>query len=471
MPSPQKKKTKSTAPNIPFIDSPSPSKPSPNESAIELSPSPKRKGKKTNANGKNANTNTIHIQPRTARIPSNTRDSRIVHGPAFKSTEEEKAASAAMAAESSAKKKKKKKKAPPSTRVSSTGDSNSGSTSTSDPSPLVHIQHSDDDEKIVPMYEIASSSSEDCSSDDDDESCIEPKKLPPLTEKQLRIERAVCTKVRKLLESRPSREGVAEDLNYLKEKILTPLMVHRNVLMYATQVVDNAMSKGGAMVKFLGGAIPTKINVRAGKSVVVNHCLAAWRVLDVVLFHSAERAQLSRQIQHDLNDYICMMERAFNYCKAIVEEEENSMNNLKSEKMPPDEEHRGYCMDGAKKPKQACHRICPKCNDPFMHEPPSNVEIRKRNEKLTAMWEAKNNEFEKYTESLPTRNPLPAPLDMKGNPMKKRLPPVVLEQELLVCKAYTRTQSYSKDGFQCPNCNNRTCLTCRNNCRFVVLKR
>jgi len=193
--------------------------------------------------------------------------------------------------------------------------------------------------------------------------------------------------------------------------------------------------------------------------------------MDLVLFQSARKAQLGKRQSHALNDYIGMMERAFNYCRAVVAEEENAANSLQSETMPPGEDNRGYCMDGAVQPEKPEHRICPKCSDHFMHEPPSNVQVRKRNKTLKEEWKTKNAAFDKYQKSLGTRNPLPAPLDDKGKPMKKRLIPLKFEDELLVCKAYMHTHNYSYTGFQCPNCKDRTCSTCKNKCRFVCSKK
>jgi hypothetical protein len=59
--------------------------------------------------------------------------------------------------------------------------------------------------------------------------------------------------------------------------------------------------------------------------------LQALRVLDSVIFHKTAQAKLSKKLQHDLNDN---MERAFNHCKALVEEDE-SHDDKQMEKMPP----------------------------------------------------------------------------------------------------------------------------------------
>lgn len=191
----------------------------------------------------------------------------------------------------------------------------------------------------------------------------------------------------------------------------------------------------------------------------------------MVLFHLATKSNLSKRQSHALNNYIGMMEHAFNHCKAVVAEEENAANSLQSETMPLGEESRGYCMDGAVEPERPEHQICPKCNNHFMHEPPSNVQVHERNGELKKEWRKKNAaEFDKFQNSLQSRNTLPAPLDDKGKPMTKRIIPLKLKDELLVCKAYMRTHNYAYNGFQCPNCNDQTCSTCKNKCRFVCSK-
>jgi hypothetical protein len=150
------------------------------------------------------------------------------------------------------------------------------------------------------------------------------------------------------------------------------------------------------LVKFLRDAIPDKIRAKTKKSDVVDICLQAWRVLDLVIFHKTSWAnKLTQTQQHDLNDYIGMMERAFNHCKALVDDEVNK-DYEQTEKMPLGEENHGYCEGGAVKPAKVAHRTCPKCHDPFMHDPAINIEIRKKNAQLKATWVAKNKEFERY---------------------------------------------------------------------------
>ena len=221
-------------------------------------------------------------------------------------------------------------------------------------------------------------------------------------------------------------------------------MKHKAGLLQKAKVVDDEMFKGGELVKFLRDAIPDKIRAKTKKSDVVDICLQAWRVLDLVIFHKTSRAnKLTQTQQHDLNDYIGMMERAFNHCKALVDDEVNK-DYEQTEKMPLGEENHGYCEGGAVKPAKVAHRTCPKCHDPFMHNPAINIEIRKKNAQLKATWVAKNKEFERYERFLKSKNPMAIrPVDDKGRPMMKVLPPPKLEAEYLICTAHTGTHCYA----------------------------
>lgn len=141
-----------------------------------------------------------------------------------------------------------------------------------------------------------------------------------------------------------------------------------------------------------------------------------------------------------------------------------------TEKMPSGEELCGYCENGAVKPVKSAHQTCPKCHENFMHEPAINIDIRERNAESKKTWVAKNKEFMLYEKSLNTRNPLPRPMDDKGRPMMKVLPPPKWEAEFLICTAHTRTHCFAYKGFKCSNCIDRTCSTCQNKCRFVCTK-
>jgi hypothetical protein len=189
----------------------------------------------------------------------------------------------------------------------------------------------------------------------------------------------------------------------------------------------------------------------------------------MVIFQKTVGAKLNRKLQHDLNDYFGLMERAFNHCKAMVEDDENH-DDEQTEKMPPGEELHGYCEGGAVVPAKEAHQICPKCQDPFMHDPAINIDIRTRNTQKKEEWVAKNREFNTYEKAL-RKNPMAIrPVDDKGRPMMKELPPPKFEPEYPICTAHSRMHYFAKTGYKCPNCVDRSCSTCQNKCRFVCTK-
>ena len=125
--------------------------------------------------------------------------------------------------------------------------------------------------------------------------------------------------------------------------------------------------------------------------------------------------------------------------------------------MPKEEFQRGSCEDGAKQPRLTFMRTCPKCLEPYMHEPPENEEIRKRNDAKMKTWTA--DMAAAKAEAKAKRTPAKTPTKPK------------LEDELLVCKAYTMRHSNSVGGYKCNDCVDRSCSLCSNMCMFVCNKK
>jgi hypothetical protein len=105
-----------------------------------------------------------------------------------------------------------------------------------------------------------------------------------------------------------------------------------------------------------------------------------------------------------------------------------------------------------------------------MHNLAIKIEIYKKNALKKEEWEAKNREFATYEKAL-RKNPMAiCPVDDKGCPMMKELPPPKFKPEYLICTASSQTHCFVKTGNKCPNCVNRSCSTCQNKCRFVCMK-
>lgn len=277
------------------------------------------------------------------------------------------------------------------------------------------------------------------------------------------IERAALLKVRKMLETRSSKNNETESLAFWKTSIMDKLLEHRDELLMNTSLVDAYLSRGGEMVSQLTEVFPSKVTAKITKPKIVDICIATWRILEVVVFHP--QVNLNHRATHNLNDYIGTMERSFNYCRSVALEEMATEKTEKSLKMPPDEELRGYLEDGAKAPPKA-YRMCPRCNEPFMHEPPTNKDFRESNAKAEREYAKVMQQFDEFKKGT-KKEP---PLDVNMRPMLKPPPLPKLQKEILVCKAYMCTHSFAVDGFKCNTCIDRSCGMCKNKCRFVCTK-
>ncbi len=174
---------------------------------------------------------------------------------------------------------------------------------------------------------------------------------------------------------------------------------------------------------------------------------------------------LSSKVKNKLGSYIMLMERTFSNCKAALRDEMTVADEMKAMKMPAGEENCGYCDGGAMKPPSHLW-ICPRCDAPFMHEPPMNKDICARNKEKQKDWDCLNIALSDYNKGHHSH----LPVDAKGKVLSKILL-LKLEDEILVCKVYTLQHSLAIDGYKCPHCINCLCATCKNKCRHVCAKK
>ena len=249
------------------------------------------------------------------------------------------------------------------------------------------------------------------------------------------------------------------------KNIMDKLIEKKPLLLKKASLVDKEEKYEGRLTlqKLLRDAIPNSVAKNISKLAMSEHFVAIWKVLRLVIGHDC--VKLERTLTNAIDDYLGLMEQTVAKCEAALEEDLNKDVNGKSLKMPRGEEARGYLEDGALKPPKK-YSTCPKCGYDRVHEPPCNVEKRKSNRKVDQTWVAQNAHCERFKngeESEPLR-------DKKGRAIYK-VPAPKHEEELLVCKMYLRNHSNSVGGFQCPNCNDRTCPECKCKCRFVCSKR
>jgi hypothetical protein len=185
----------------------------------------------------------------------------------------------------------------------------------------------------------------------------------------------------------------------------------------------------------------------------------------VILSEILKTVKLSRETDHDLSTYIVLMEQTFNNCMSAMIDEASNNDDMKKIKIPQVEEKRGYCQDGAKKPKHP-YNTCPKCQAPFVHEPPETVAIREGNKVKTKAWKNLNHMLEQFNAGL-INNP---PTDANGKPYTKQID-LKLGEVTYYCKAYTMKHTHGVGGYKCADCNDRTCALCTNMCRHAFTER
>ena len=163
----------------------------------------------------------------------------------------------------------------------------------------------------------------------------------------------------------------------------------------------------------------------------------------VILSEILKTVKLSRESDHDLSTYIVLMEQTFDNCMSAMIDEASNNDDMKKIKIPQVEENRGYCQDGAKKPKHPYH-TCPKCQAPFVHEPPETVAIREGNKVKTKAWKNLNRMLEQFNAGL-INNP---PTDANGKPYTKQIE-LKLGEVTYYCKAYKMKHKHGEeDVFQ-----------------------
>ena len=251
-------------------------------------------------------------------------------------------------------------------------------------------------------------------------------------------------------------------------KIWLQLLVkHKNELLLQAQKVDADYGMEGELWKNIEDLFPSKLTISKAmkKAEVINELVSIWGGLKMILYHPD--CKLRSKVSNQLAPYLGLMEVSWDYFESQAIMEQISNNDGKSLPMPKDEDLREYCNDGAFRPKEAAHRSCPRCRQPYMHEPPSNVPIKQKNDEKGKAYRALCKHLKEFQDGKRSDRPL----DKNGKPMSK-IPPLRTEPELLVCKAYMMQNSILPDGrFSCKDCYDRSCPKCiSKRCCFVCTK-
>ena len=111
------------------------------------------------------------------------------------------------------------------------------------------------------------------------------------------------------------------------------------------------------------------------KPEVNSKLVGTWESLKMILYH--KYCNLHAPISTHLAAYFGLMETTWDFCEANLLTELNANKDGKSLPIPRGEEYCRYCTDGATKVIVSLQK-CPRCYQPYMHEPPSNKEIHRK---------------------------------------------------------------------------------------------
>ena len=184
-----------------------------------------------------------------------------------------------------------------------------------------------------------------------DEDCDVPQPRQPMSDKDKLLLRVT----NELTKRQSSANKDSYSAEFFKTNVIDPLMKHKTTLLTKAQ---EATKSGGqaSLYSDLKTALPSKIGKSPSKADSVRMAVRVWVILSEIL----KTVKLSRETDHDLSTYIVLMEQTFDNCMSAMIDEASNNDDMKKIKIPQVEETRGYCQDGAKKPKHPYH-TCPKC--------------------------------------------------------------------------------------------------------------
>jgi hypothetical protein len=127
----------------------------------------------------------------------------------------------------------------------------------------------------------------------------------------------------------------------------------------------------------------------------VDIAVQVWGILDKVITNNA--GMLSSKVEGELGSFITLREHTFTNCEAALRDEMQRAEEMTALIMPVGEMVCGYIMDGAMKPKLHLW-IFPCCEAQYMHEPPSNKDIHRRNKEKLEEYARLNKHLDNFNE-------------------------------------------------------------------------
>ena len=257
---------------------------------------------------------------------------------------------------------------------------------------------------------------------------------------------------------------------FMKKNLAVPLITNRGYLLTKAGLLEKKVGNcGGVYVGVIHGCIPKGVGGRdkqnmkenIKKTEMIIFLIEAWGVVRKLLSHP--KISFSSVVQRKLESYVMAMQGAEDEAIGEIEHQTNENLNKQSMKIPPDEKHNGYLEGGSTLPPKK-HQICACCNQRTTQYPANQEHVKAQRKAIIQEW---RDDAKQYKQSQ-NDDSVMAPINKKtGKPWTKPPPNPPLPPLFIVCKANHMSHTHGVWGYKCPNCNNRTCETCKNYCTFV----
>lgn len=186
-----------------------------------------------------------------------------------------------------------------------------------------------------------------------------------------------------LMKNRLNKNASGKDSSsFAKEMIMrcaSDIASHREEFLKKAQ--ENDKHSQGDLVTRVDGILPISLPKKFNKVDAVGMLVDFWwlyREMEVL------SPRYSRECEKDKTDYVAMLQRTEMFVREDIKQVAISNKLLKSVSVSKVESDRLFKQDGGFLSQNKKLRNCPKCGHCFVDEPPSNKDVKKKNNQLTA---------------------------------------------------------------------------------------
>lgn len=191
---------------------------------------------------------------------------------------------------------------------------------------------------------------------------------------------------------------------------------------------------------------------------LIDICVRSWDVIR--LLEDDNRTKFNKSVKRDLVTFITVMDKAENEAIAVLAHEKDRDSNEASLKIPPLEKDRPFDKNMVPEKK---FQKCACCGMETTNYAQDYLDVKDERQIIVQKWKEEKEQFKKSQKD----SSVPAPKKKNGQPHMKEPQLPTLPKILIICKAYTMKHQRGLSAYHCPNCVDRTCDICMNNCMFV----